>query len=68
MTTAGERQVMEQILAVKLNKIIADEIKVSMRTVEVHRANLFKKMGVKTAVELAQVMAGASGKPITGTA
>jgi hypothetical protein len=30
----------------------------SMRTVEVHRANLFEKMGVRTAVELAQLLAG----------
>ena len=27
-----------------------------MRTVEVHRANLFDKMGIKTAVELANLL------------
>ncbi len=51
-----ERQVMEQVLAGRLNKIIADELGISMRTVEVHRANVFAKMGVKTAVELAQLL------------
>ena len=53
-----ERQVMERILAGKLNKVIADELQISMRTVEVHRAKLFDKMGVRTAVELAQLLAG----------
>ena len=53
-----EQQVLELVLAGKLNKVIADELQVSMRTVEVHRANLFEKMGVRTAVELAQLLAG----------
>ncbi len=61
--TPRERQVMERILAGKLNKVIADELKVCMRTVEVHRASLFEKMGEKTAVELAQVVASAPGRP-----
>lgn len=52
--TARERQVMELVLAGKLNKLIADELDISMRTVEVHRARVFEKMGVKSAVELAQ--------------
>ena len=60
--TPRERQVMERILAGKLNKVIADELKVCMRTVEVHRASLFEKMGVKTAVELAQVVAASPSK------
>jgi two-component system response regulator DctR len=47
---------MELELASKLNKVIADELNISMRTVEVHRANLFDKMGVKTAVELANLL------------
>ncbi|WP_300453404.1 response regulator [Accumulibacter sp.] len=56
--TTREREVMELVLAGKLNKVIADELQISMRTVEVHRANLFEKMGVRTAVELAQRLAG----------
>ena len=51
-----ERQVMEQVLLGKFNKVIADELNISMRTVEVHRANLFDKMKVKTAVELANLL------------
>ena len=49
-----ERQVMDKVLAGKLNKVIADELSISMRTVEVHRSRVFEKMGVKSAVELAQ--------------
>jgi len=54
--TTRERQIMEQVLAGKFNKVIADELNISMRTVEVHRANLFDKMQVKTAVELANLL------------
>jgi two-component system response regulator DctR len=53
-----ERQVMDLILAGKLNKLIADELSIAMRTVEVHRARIFEKMGVKSAVELAQLRSG----------
>lgn len=53
-----ERQVMDCILGGKLNKVIADELGISMRTVEVHRARVFDKMGVRTAVELAQLLRG----------
>ena len=54
--TSRERQIMDLVLAGKFNKVIADELAISMRTVEVHRANLFEKMGVKTAVELANLI------------
>ena len=61
--TARERQVMALVLAGKLNKVIADELQISMRTVEVHRASLFEKMQVRTAVELAQKLAASTGTP-----
>jgi two-component system response regulator DctR len=54
--TSREKQIMELVLAGKLNKVIADELNISMRTVEVHRANLFDKMKVKTAVDLANLI------------
>ncbi|CAG0932648.1 MAG: Response regulator protein TmoT [Rhodocyclaceae bacterium] len=56
--TPREREVMERILAGKYNKIIADELDIAMRTVEVHRSRIFEKMGVKSAVELAQLLSG----------
>lgn len=56
--TPRERNVMERILAGKYNKVIADELNIATRTVEVHRARIFEKMGVKSAVELAQLLSG----------
>jgi len=55
--SSREREVMELILAGKYNKVIADELGIAMRTVEVHRARIFEKMGVRSAVELAQLLA-----------
>lgn len=55
--TVREREVMERILAGKYNKVIAGELNIAMRTVEVHRARIFEKMGVRSAVELAQLLA-----------
>jgi two-component system response regulator DctR len=54
--SAREREVLALVLAGKMNKVIADQLGISMRTVEVHRANLFEKMNVKTAVELARLL------------
>jgi len=51
-----EREVLDLILAGKMNKVVADELGISMRTVEVHRAHIFDKMQVKTAVELAGML------------
>lgn len=55
--TTREREVMRLILAGKLNKNIADELQISMRTVEVHRARVLEKMGVSSAVDLARAIA-----------
>lgn len=51
-----EREVLDLILAGKMNKVVADKLGISMRTVEVHRAHIFDKMQVKTAVELAGLL------------
>lgn len=56
--TQREKEVMDYILAGKLNKVIAADLNIAMRTVEVHRSRVFEKMGVKSAVELAQRLAG----------
>jgi len=54
--TVREREVMELILGGKLNKVIADQLNIAIRTVEVHRARIFEKMGVRSAVELAGLL------------
>lgn len=51
-----EHEVLELILLGKMNKVIADKLGISMRTVEVHRSHIFDKMQVKTAVELAGLL------------
>ncbi|MFZ6847894.1 response regulator transcription factor [Undibacterium sp. RuRC25W] len=51
-----EKEVLDLILQGKMNKVIADHLGISMRTVEVHRAHIFDKMQVKTAVELAGIL------------
>ena len=55
--TEREREVMQRVAAGKLNKIIADELNVSIRTVEVHRARVFSKLGVRSAAEVATLLA-----------
>jgi two-component system response regulator DctR len=57
--TLRDQQVMERVLAGKYNKVIADELGISMRTVEVHRSAILRKMGVRNAVELARLLADA---------
>jgi len=42
--TTREREVLQGVIAGKLNKTIADELSVSTRTVEIHRAHLMEKM------------------------
>jgi two-component system response regulator DctR len=65
--TQREQEVMHQILAGKLNKVIADELGIAMRTVEVHRSHIFEKMQVRSAVELSQVLGQLGNKPGTET-
>ncbi|CAN7609113.1 response regulator transcription factor [Rhizobacter sp. LjRoot28] len=61
--TEREREVMQCVIDGRPNKLIADALNISVRTVEVHRARVFEKMDVKSAVELANVLRdhGASG-------
>lgn len=54
--TDRERDVMMQVIDGRPNKLIADQLGISVRTVEVHRARVFEKMGVKSAVELANLL------------
>lgn len=54
--SSREHEVLDLILFGKMNKVIADQLGISMRTVEVHRAHIFDKMQVKTAVELARLL------------
>ena len=56
--TERERAVMAHVLEGLLNKQSAEQLDISVRTVEVHRARVFAKMEVKSAVELARLLHG----------
>jgi two-component system response regulator DctR len=54
--TERERSVLDLVVEGLPNKLIADQLSISVRTVEVHRARVFDKMAVKSAVELANLI------------
>lgn len=54
--TQREREVMQLVVAGKLNKQIADTLDISMKTVEAHRARVMEKMGVRTLAELVKAV------------
>ena len=54
--TDREKDVMRLVVEGVPNKLIADQLDISVRTVEVHRARVFDKMQVKSAVELANLL------------
>lgn len=55
--TEREYTVMRLVATGKLNKVIADELCISVRTVEVHRARVFGKLGVRSSAEVATLLA-----------
>lgn len=66
--TDREREVAVLVAAGKLNKQVADELGIAIRTVEVHRARAFTKLGLRSAAELATMLErfelkGGSGRP-----
>jgi two-component system response regulator DctR len=54
--TERERDVLRLVVEGQPNKLIADQLDISVRTVEVHRSRVFEKMSVKSAVELANLL------------
>jgi two-component system response regulator DctR len=51
-----EHEVLNELVRGHYNKTIADHLGITPRTVEFHRANIFEKMGVSSAIELAHKM------------
>jgi two-component system, LuxR family, response regulator FixJ len=64
--SARERQVLERLVAGKPNKVIAYDLSISPRTVEIHRANVMDKMQAKSLSELVR-LAIAAGVDISAT-
>jgi two-component system response regulator DctR len=58
--TDREKAVMQLVINGLSNKLVADQLEISVRTVEVHRARVFDKMGVKSAVDLTNFLRDAS--------
>lgn len=53
--SAREREVLDLVVAGKLNKQIADRLDISIKTVEVHRSRVMEKMGVTTVADLVRL-------------
>jgi two-component system response regulator TtrR len=53
--TPREREVLERVMAGKPNRIIAEDLVISVKTVEVHRAHIMEKLEVRSVAELVQV-------------
>jgi FixJ family two-component response regulator len=61
--TSREAQVLQRIVAGRLNKQIADDLGISIKTVEAHRANIMEKLGANTVADLLKIALGAQAKP-----
>ena len=57
--TGREAQVLERIVAGRLNKQIADDLGISIKTVEAHRANIMEKLNANTVADLLKIALGA---------
>jgi len=53
--TPREHEVMQLVLRSRQNKVIASELGISIKTVELHRANLMSKMSVSSSTELVRL-------------
>ena len=56
--TTREAQVLERIVAGRLNKQIADDLGISIKTVEAHRANIMEKLNANTVADLVKIALG----------
>ncbi|HRE13038.1 MAG TPA: response regulator [Usitatibacteraceae bacterium] len=52
--TQREREVLERVVAGKVNRVIAEEMAISIKTVEAHRARIMEKFAVDSLAELVQ--------------
>jgi len=60
--TPREREVLTLIVDGKANKVIAIDLNLSERTVEIHRANVMEKMGARSVAHLVRMHLALSGQ------
>ncbi|MCM2369759.1 LuxR C-terminal-related transcriptional regulator [Rhodopirellula sp. ICT_H3.1] len=55
MLSTRERDVFKHVVSGQMNKVIAKRLEISEKTVERHRSNVMKKLGVKSVAELVRI-------------
>jgi FixJ family two-component response regulator len=66
--TQREREVLERVIAGKVNRLIAEEMEISIKTVEAHRSRIMEKLAVDSVAELVQATLGARAPERAGGA
>jgi two-component system response regulator FixJ len=61
--TPRERQVMDMVVDGSANKVIAIDLNLSERTVEIHRAKVMEKMGARSVAHLVKLQLSLRSKP-----
>ncbi|MCS6945383.1 MAG: response regulator [Sutterellaceae bacterium] len=61
--TPREQQVLERIVAGRLNKQIADDLGIAIKTVEAHRANIMDKLQANTVADLMRIVLTSGSAP-----
>jgi len=64
--TPRESEVFRHVIAGRLNKQIADDLGISIKTVEAHRANIMEKLNANTVADLLKIALGATTAPAKG--
>jgi two-component system response regulator FixJ len=68
LLTPREREVMERVARGQANKVIAMDLGVSQRTIELHRARVMKKLKMRSVAELVHALDRIGGVAPVGTA
>ena len=55
LLTHREREVMHRVISGKINRVIAEELSIGVKTVEAHRAKIMEKLDVNSLAELVQI-------------
>ena len=55
LLTQREQEVMHRVISGKINRIIAEELSIGIKTVEAHRAKIMEKLDVQSVAELVQI-------------